>query len=278
MSNLVHPAKSFKSNRYLIYRRLSQLLVFLLFLSGPLFNVWILKGNLASSKLLDTVPFTEPFWFVQSLLTGTLPILTGFLGVVILTTFYLIVGGRFFCSWVCPINIVTDTAHYLREKIGIKNNLSIPKNTRMYLLASIFLVTAITQSVFYEALNPVHIVQRAIIYLSLSSLWAVVIIFSLDLFISKRAWCSHLCPMGAFYSLLNHKSLLKVNTPKRNNCDFCMDCVKVCPEPQIIMPVLKDKNIKPVISSSQCTNCARCVDVCHEEVFKLTIKKDTTKY
>ena len=48
------------ANRWLTLRRLSQVSILLLFLLGPWAGVWIIKGNLSSSLLLDTVPLTDP--------------------------------------------------------------------------------------------------------------------------------------------------------------------------------------------------------------------------
>ena len=49
-----------RSHRWLLLRRLSQLAILMMFLSGPWFGVWILKGNYSGSLLLDTVPLTDP--------------------------------------------------------------------------------------------------------------------------------------------------------------------------------------------------------------------------
>jgi ferredoxin-type protein NapH len=97
----------------------------------------------------------------------------------------------------------------------------------------------------------------------------VLAVFMLDLFVSKRAWCGSLCPVGAFYSLLGHAGLLRVSASRRAACDDCMDCYIVCPEPQVIKPALKEipAGTGPLILSSQCTNCGRCIDVCAEDVF-----------
>jgi ferredoxin-type protein NapH len=100
--------------------------------------------------------------------------------------------------------------------------------------------------------------------------WAIVLaVFMLDLFVSRRAWCGHLCPVGAFYSLLGHLTPLRVSAVSRDACNDCMDCYAVCPEPQVIPPALKgaDKGIGPVILAANCTNCGRCIDVCAKDVF-----------
>ena len=101
--------------------------------------------------------------------------------------------------------------------------------------------------------------------------WLVLLaVFLLDLLVSRRAWCGHLCPMGAFYSLLALPSPLRVRADKRAQCDDCMDCFAVCPESQVIRPALKgdDKGIGPVITGINCTNCGRCIDVCARDVFR----------
>jgi ferredoxin-type protein NapH len=94
-------------------------------------------------------------------------------------------------------------------------------------------------------------------------------VFLLDLFVMNRGWCGHLCPVGAFYSLVGRFSPLRVAAVQRSACNDCMDCFIVCPEPLVIKSPLKDadKGASPVILSSQCTNCGRCIDVCSKDVF-----------
>ena len=87
------PARSFwQRHRWLVLRRLSQLSVLGLFagsgaLAGWLGGVWVLKGNLTASRVLDTVPLTDPFVLAQSLAAGHLPQLTALLGAVIVAGF-----------------------------------------------------------------------------------------------------------------------------------------------------------------------------------------------
>ncbi|WP_246260836.1 hypothetical protein [Candidatus Ruthia endofausta] len=52
----------------------------------------------------------------------------------------------------------------------------------------------------------------------------------------KNAWCSRLCPVDAFYSLLGRRSLLRVNALARENCTDCLEHFAVCPESQVIKP------------------------------------------
>ena len=73
--------------------------------------------------------------------------------------------------------------------------------------------------------------------------------------------------------LLGRFALLRVAAPQRRACDDCMDCFKVCPEPQVIRPALKAVGQDhALILSSDCTACGRCVDVCSKDVFRLTTR------
>jgi hypothetical protein len=45
----------------------------LLFLLGPWFGLWIVKGNLAFSYTLNFLPLADPYVILQSLLAGQIP-------------------------------------------------------------------------------------------------------------------------------------------------------------------------------------------------------------
>ncbi len=177
------------AHRYLILRRISQLGFLALFLLGPLAGIWIVKGNLASSLTLDVLPLTDPLVLLQVFFSGLVPETTAMIGAVIVLVFYLLVGGRVYCSWVCPINIVTDTAEWLRRKLKIKNSANFSSKTRYWLLAGILLVAVISGSVAWELVNPVSMVYRGLVF-GMGLAWGVVAaVFLLDLFVGRRAWC-----------------------------------------------------------------------------------------
>ena len=126
----------------------------------------------------------------------------------------------------------------------------------------------------WEIVNPVSLIFRGLIF-GMGMAWSVVAgIFLLDLLVGKRAWCGHLCPVGAFYGLLGRMSLVRVSAPRREQCNDCMDCFDVCPEPKVIGPALKggSKGFGPVILAGECTNCCRCIDVCNRNVFQFSTR------
>ena len=262
------------AHKWLILRRISQVGVLALFLLGPLAGVWLIKGNLSSSLLLETIPMTEPILFLQMLATGLVPAIDAVIGVTIVVGFYLLVGGRVFCSWVCPVNLITDAAHWLRERLGIRGGVRFSRKLRFWMLGLVLLLAGVTGAMAYEMVNPVSILHRGIIF-GMGFAWTVALaVFLFDLVVAKRGWCSHLCPMGGLYGLIGHFSPLRVRADNRNACDDCMECFAVCPEPQVIKPALKgaDKGVGPAIEAGECTNCGRCIDICGKEVFNFGLR------
>ncbi|WP_394201336.1 quinol dehydrogenase ferredoxin subunit NapH [Shewanella waksmanii] len=256
----------FKAHRFLLLRRLTQLLVLGLFAIGPWMGLWILKGNLSASELLALVPLADPLTTLQVIMAGHIPEISLLLGAAIIALFYALAGGRVFCSWVCPVNMITDAASWLRRKLALPRLAEMPRNLRYYLLAMVLILPVLTGITAWEWVNPVPVLYRAVLFGAITGLWVLVVIFLLDLFISERAWCSHLCPTGAMFALLGKVSPVKVAATRASACDNCMDCFEVCPERQVLKPALKGNN--PVIVDSDCTQCGRCIDVCAQRVFQ----------
>ena len=256
------------AHQWLVLRRTSQLSILGLFLLGPMAGVWIVKGNLTSSVTLNFLPLTDPYILLQSLLTRHLPETKAFIGAATVLVFYMLVGGRVFCSWVCPVNMVSDLAGWLRERFGIKGGAHISRQTRYWILVMTLILAISTGTIAWELVNPVSMFHRGVIF-GIGAAWAVILaVFLFSLFVMRDGWCGRLCPVGAFYSLLGKFSLIRVTAAKRAACNDCMDCVAVCPEPHVIMPALKGiKGAGPVILDINCTNCGRCIDVCSKDVF-----------
>lgn len=266
-----------RAHRYLILRRLSQLFFLSLFLLGPWFGIWWVKGNLSGSLTFGVLPLTDPFIAVQSLLAGHWPELTALVGALIVAVAYALIGGRVYCSWVCPINPVTDAAHWLHRRLGMPKGWQPGPGTRWWALAMVLAVSALTGTIAWEVVNPISMLHRGLIF-GIGFAWTfVVAVFLFDFALARRGWCGHLCPVGAFYGLLGTKALLRVSAPRRAACDDCMDCFAVCPEMHVITPALRGKTgDTPLILSRDCTNCGRCIDVCAMDVFTFTHRFDDT--
>jgi ferredoxin-type protein NapH len=263
------------AHRFLVLRRAVQFSILALFLSGPMFGVWIAKGTLASSLTFDTLPLTDPFLILQSLAARHWPETTALIGAGVVIASYLVLGGRTYCSWACPVNPVTDAAAWLRRRLGIEAGAAIRRETRWFVFAVALLVSAVTGAIAWEFVNPITAIYRAALFGSLAGLSIVAAIFAFDLAVARHGWCGHLCPVGAAYGLIGKATLLRVSASGRARCDDCLDCFAVCPEAHVIAPALRQQfGGGPVILSADCTACGRCLDVCPEGVFRFTHRFD----
>jgi ferredoxin-type protein NapH len=59
-----------RAHRFLILRRASQASFLALFLLGPWFGIWWVKGNLSGSLTFGILPLTDPFIALQSMVAG----------------------------------------------------------------------------------------------------------------------------------------------------------------------------------------------------------------
>lgn len=263
------------AHKWLLLRRSSQIFFLLLFLMGPWFGIWIVQGTLAGSLTFGILPLTDPFILLQGLAAGHWPATTALIGALIVAVSYALLGGRVYCSWVCPINPVTDASHWLHVKLGLPKGWQPKRQTRLWVMGAVLAVSAATGTIAWEIVNPITMLHRGLVF-GMGAVWAMVaVIFLFDLVVARRGWCGHICPVGAFYGLLGKRSLLRVSTVKRSACDDCMDCFAVCPEAQVITPALRGKpGTTPVITSADCTNCGRCIDVCAMDVFAFTHRFD----
>ena len=263
-----------RAQKWLLLRRAAQFGFLGLFLLGPWAGIWIVEGTLISSDTLDVLPLSDPYALLQSLAAGQVPAPAALIGGAVVLAVYAVIGGRVYCAWVCPINIVTDAAHWLRGRLDLPKGWQPKRSTRFWVLAMTLAVSAATGVLAWELVNPITLLHRGLLF-GLGFAWTVVAaVFLFDLLVSRQGWCGHLCPVGAFYGLVGRVSLLRVKAARRRDCDDCMDCFAVCPEPQVISPALKGapQGLGPVILSPDCTNCGRCIDVCSRDVFRFAAR------
>jgi ferredoxin-type protein NapH len=262
------------AHRFLILRRLCQFGVIGLFLLGP--TIGILKGNLSSSLLLDTVPLTDPLIFMQIVFTGHMPELSAIIGVAIVVVFYALISPRAFCGWVCPMNVVTDFAAWLKRKLEIKASFRWNPQLRYWLLLALLIGSAASGTVLWSWIDPVAALHRGILF-GMGAGWILILlVFVVDLLLVDHGWCGHLCPLGATYGVIGRKSVIRVTATNREGCTKCMDCYNVCPEPVVLRQPLKEGDRR--VMDQNCMSCGRCIDVCPENVLEyktiLRVKSD----
>ncbi|MDR1529911.1 MAG: quinol dehydrogenase ferredoxin subunit NapH [Burkholderiales bacterium] len=260
--------------RFLIARRLVQIGVLILFIGTAhwgwtLFNQPVLSGDLSSSRFLGVIPLSDPFAVLQIIASRHMPIFDAFLGAAIVFLFYLLLGGRVFCSWLCPVNMVTDLANWLREKVGVRSLFIVPAKTRYWGLLLALILSFILGVAAFEWISPIAVMHRELIFGMGIGLIAVLGIFIFDLLIMAHGWCGHLCPLGAFWSIVGRVGQVRVAFDDAA-CSRCGDCVKVCPEPLVLN--FKEAARHGMIRFGECTNCGKCVSICPEQCLSFNLR------
>lgn len=268
--------EALKSYRFLLLRRATQFGLLFLYFMGNYAGWKLLQGNLSSSKILETIPLSDPLAILQLFLSGGAIALDALVGALIIASFYALFSGRAFCAYVCPMNLITDSANYLRRRLGIdalQRRLLLKRSTRYWVLGIALILSVILGLPAFEFISPIGILHRGIIFGFGMGSAAILIVFLFDLMAVKNGFCGHLCPMGAFYSLLGRYSLLRVQYDKES-CTLCMRCKEVCPEKQVLGLIGKQSGY---VLSGECLNCGRCVEVCGDDSLHFTLRSLITK-
>ena len=174
----------YKKYRFLIARRITQISIMVLYIIANVYGINFLMGNLSSSLVLNTIPLSDPYAVMQMLFAGAALSFDILLGAFFITIFYMIVGGRAFCSWVCPVNMITDLANYLRRKFGfnqIQKKQPASRNIRYWVIAISFIISFFMGVAAFELISPISMVHRGIIF-GLGFGWAAILIIFLFVF------------------------------------------------------------------------------------------------
>ena len=265
---------------YRMKRWILVIAIHLFFFLSFFIDLQMLEGTLSGSRFLG-FHMIDPYMTLEVFLsTFHLPI-NIIIGTTTIVIVYLLVGGRSYCAWVCPYGILSEIGekwHNILVKKKIIKSRKFDHRVR-YIFWAIFLILSFTSGyIVFETFNVVGILSRAIAYgWSLALIW-VLVVLGMEVFFSRRAWCTYICPIGTTYGMIGKVSALRIEW--NDNCDSCMVCHDVCFEPQVL-EITKAKYKKQIdekditsayITGADCTLCGRCVDVCHEDALKFDFR------
>ena len=173
---------------------------------------------------------------------------------------------RSFCSWICPVGLVSETLARLGQRL-VGRNLRMPlwldrglRSIRYLLLGffvwAIFSMSATALRGFLESdYNQVADVKMYLFFAEMSSTAIIVIaILSLASILFHGFWCRYLCPYGALVGLFGALSPFRIRRDE-DRCIDCGICDKVC------MGRINVSTAKSV-GSVECTGCLDCVASC----------------
>lgn len=189
--------------------------------------------------------------------------------------FLLLLGmllGRAICGFLCPFGWLQELLH----KIPTKKFSSRKLKPLRYLKYGILVVmvcmlpvlaandVGIGDPFFCKYLCPQGVLEGAIplslvnpsIRAALGKLFSwklsillTIIVLSVLFF---RPFCKWLCPLGAFYALLNRMSLFRMQVD-RDKCVSCGKCAKACK---------MDVDVTKAPNHTECIRCGMCVSAC----------------
>ena len=198
-----------------------------------------------------------------------------------ITGFLILLGvllGRFICGFLCPFGWFQELLHKIPfKKLSTKKLKLLTYITYAVLLVMVVLLPVlITNDVgmgdpfFCKYLCPQGVLEGAIplaavnqgIRSALGTLfsWKLGVLLAVVLLslLFYRPFCKWLCPLGAFYALLNKMSLLGIKVDK-HRCVSCGKCATACK---------MDVDVRKSPNHSECIRCGMCVRACPTEAVR----------
>lgn len=188
-------------------------------------------------------------------------------------------GGRFVCGWLCPFGLVQELV-YRGKQVHRQLPLLLEKMKFVVLGLTAVLpfiwrdFTGLAEPYFCTYVCPAGTLGGGIPLVSMNPGLAglvgwlfgwkllVLALVLIAAFFYWRPFCRVLCPLGAFYGLLNGLSIwqLRMNKGRCIDCGACARQCKATLQPQVVQ------------NSSACVRCLECVDVCPTRALTFTAK------
>ena len=211
-----------------------------------------------------------------------------------ITGFLILLGvllGRFICGFLCPFGWLQELLHKIpTKKLSTKKLKPLTYLKYVILAVTVVLLPAIivndvgiSDPFFCKYLCPQGVLEGAIplsavnagIRAALGSLFTrkltvllAVVVLSVLFF---RPFCKWICPLGAFYALLNKVSLFQMKVDK-NKCVSCGKCARVCK---------MDVDVTKTPNHTECIRCGMCISTCPTDAVQFRygfgIGKDKSK-
>ena len=253
-----------KSHKWRNWRWASIIIVNLMFIVSYHFDVQLVEGALTASRFVG-FHMADLNSSLQVVLAHKEILINLVIGTVTVALVWWLVGGRSFCSWVCPYHLVAEVAEkihlWLAEKKLVSDH-EFHRGMRPALYVVFAVLAFVTGYTVFETISPVGILSRALIYgASLALIWVAVLLL-IEIFYSRRFWCRYACPIGLTYGFVGSVSPVAV----RYDLQHCLhegECRKVCMVPHVLEMTKKQRatDLKMDIGAD-CTRCGMCVDAC----------------
>lgn len=243
------------------------------FFASFYFDIQLLEGTLSGSRLLG-FHLADPFAAMQTMLASKVFNINLFIGMITVILIYLLLGGRFFCSWVCPYHFLAELGEWLHKRLihkkWVKRNHVFNDRIKHFFSIFFLLLALFSGYTVFEVINPVGALSRALVYGSGLVLIWVGALLAFEVFYSRRAWCRYFCPVGVSYSLIGRIAPFKMRW-NINKCSNCKRCQKVCMVPWVLKETV-NLGKSEYVMSGDCTRCGLCVDACEDGALRYHVR------
>lgn len=198
-----------------------------------------------------------------------------------ITGFLILLGvllGRFICGFLCPFGWLQELLHKIPgKKLSTKKLKPLTYLKYAILLLAVVLLPAIVVNdlgmgdpFFCKYICPQGVLEGAIplaavnegIRSALGSLFnwklAILIVVVILSILFYRPFCKWICPLGAFYALMNKVSLLGIKVDE-HKCVSCGKCARVCK---------MDVDVTKTPNHTECIRCGKCITSCPTDAIK----------
>ncbi|MCW4021325.1 MAG: 4Fe-4S binding protein [Candidatus Bathyarchaeota archaeon] len=193
-------------------------------------------------------------------------------GIVILG---IVLLGRLFCGWVCPVGVLLEYSHVLTEKNQRRRVGGRYDNREKYaILLAVLLASLLFNFAAPYLFSPPGSIYRTILQLTLRGVigidLAVILLFLIaDLLAIRygRSWCNTLCPLGTVISSLSIVNLVKPKVDQKTCIDFdfnCLNCERICP---MRIPITRADRW----GMMECNKCLKCWAECPVKAIKMEL-------
>ena len=194
-------------------RRWTTLIVInMLFVVSYYFDVQLIEGALTASRVVG-FHMADLNSALQVMLAYKHVALNLMIGTVTVFLMWLLLGGRTFCSWVCPYHLLAEFAEKLHLRLVEKKlvkSVTFHRGVRTVFYVIFALLALVTGYTVFEFISPTGILSRALIYGPGLALAWVAFLLLFEIFVSRRAWCRYVCPIGLTYGLVGTISPIRV--------------------------------------------------------------------